>query len=83
MKLLVNTLGHFAVFIFSNLQEDDTDVGKYWDVDSGSCAKCKKWTYEKKNCSSQNAKTKSYDCHQHGDDAYDKKCMKKEIVPGR
>jgi len=57
---------------------DDDANGHYWK--ENSCAKCKKWQYTKKSCNAKNAATALEDCHQHGAKAYDKKCMKKEIV---
>lgn len=60
------------------IKVDDIDNGKYWD--GSTCTQCQKWSYTKKSCNDKNAMTAAYDCHQHGADKYDKKCMKKDIT---
>jgi len=45
------------------------------------CKPCKKWIFEKKNCTKMNEKARMEDCHMAGTDELDKKCFTKTITP--
>jgi len=49
--------------------------------DDMECKPCKKWIFEKKNCTKMNEQARMEDCHMAGTDELDKKCFTKTITP--